>query len=274
MKNFVCTTCGVQYAASVEEPVSCLICDEERQYINPKGQSWTTLEDLQTSDTYKNEIIEEENGLYSITTKPEFAIGQTGYVVKTESYRLLWDCITYLEETTIEKIKEWGGLDAIALSHPHYYSTQVEWAETFDVPIYIHEDDKEWVMRPSSRIIYWSGESLQLADGITVHRLGGHFSGGSVLHWKEGNDGKGILLTGDIIQVVADQQWVSFMYSYPNLIPLPARKVEEMANRVKPLQFNRLYNAFHRVVKENANEAVERSAERYIKAIEGKLFHT
>lgn len=64
------------------------------------------------------------------------------------------------------------------------------------------------------------------------------------------------------------------MYSYPNLIPLPARKVEEMANRVKPLQFNRLYNAFHGVVKENANEAVERSAERYIKAVEGKLFRT
>ena len=70
MKNFVCTTCGVQYAASVEEPVSCHICDEERQYVNPKGQSWTTLENLQTSNTYKNEIIEEENGLYSITTKP------------------------------------------------------------------------------------------------------------------------------------------------------------------------------------------------------------
>ncbi|MBJ3793570.1 hypothetical protein I8J38_34335, partial [Bacillus sp. OA1] len=120
-------------------------------------------ENLQTDDTYKNEIIKEENGLYSITTKPGFAIGQTAFIVKTESYRLLWDCITYLDETTIAKIKELGGLDAIALSHPHYYSTQVEWAETFDVPIYIHEDDKEWVMRPSSRIIYWSGESLQLA---------------------------------------------------------------------------------------------------------------
>lgn len=274
MKNFICTTCGVQYAASVEEAMSCLICNEERQYINPKGQSWTTLESLQMGDTYKNEIIEEESRLYSITTKPKFAIGQTAFVVKTESYRLLWDCITYLDEATIEKIKEWGGLDAIALSHPHYYSTQVEWAETFDVPIYIHEDDKEWVMRPSSRIIYWSGELLQLADGITVHRLGGHFRGGSVLHWEEGNDGKGILLTGDIIQVVADRQWVSFMYSYPNLIPLPARKVEEMANRVKPLQFNRLYNAFHGVVKENADEAVERSAERYIGALEGNLFHT
>ncbi|WP_410983145.1 MBL fold metallo-hydrolase [Bacillus cereus] len=274
MKNFVCTTCGVQYAASVEEPTNCMICNEERQYVNPKGQSWTTLDDLQASNKYQNEMIEEEAGLYSFTTKPEFAIGQTAYLVKTESYHLLWDCITYLDETTIERVKELGGLDAIALSHPHYYSTQVEWAERFDVPIYIHEDDQQWVARPSKHIVFWSGESLQLSDGITVHRLGGHFKGGSVLHWSEGNDGKGVLLTGDIIQVVADQEWVSFMYSYPNLIPLPANKVEEMARRVKPLSFNRLYNAFHRVVKEDANEAVERSAQRYISAIEGKLFHT
>ncbi|MBY0598512.1 MBL fold metallo-hydrolase [Bacillus bingmayongensis] len=274
MKNFVCTTCGVQYAASIEEPTNCVICNEERQYVNPRGQSWTTLDDLQAGHTYQNEIIEEETGLYSVTTKPEFAIGQTTYLVKTESYNLLWDCITYLDETAIEKVKELGGLDAIALSHPHYYSTQVEWAERFDVPIYIHEDDKEWVMRPSKHIVFWSGESLQLSDEFTVHRLGGHFKGGSVLHWSQGNEGQGILLTGDIIQVVADQQWVSFMYSYPNLIPLPANKVEEMAKRVKSLPFNRLYNAFHRVVKNDANEAVQRSAQRYIAALEGKLFHT
>ena len=56
-----------------------------------------------------------------------------------------------------------------------------------------------------------------------------------------------------------------------NLIPLPARKVEEMVNRVKPLQFNRLYNAFHRVVKENANEAVERSAEKIYKSNRRKV---
>nr|WP_255210052.1 hypothetical protein [Bacillus tequilensis] len=34
------------------------------------------------------------------------------------------------------------------------------------------------------------------------------------------------------------------MYSYPNLVPLPASKVEEIAAKVESLQFNRLYNAF------------------------------
>ncbi|MGG2014892.1 MBL fold metallo-hydrolase [Bacillus sp. S10(2024)] len=272
MKHYVCITCGVQYPLYNEPPVNCVICNEERQYVNPMGQTWTTLESLQESKTYKNEIVKEEENLYSITTKPKFAIGQNAYLVQTDSYNLLWDCITYIDEETVERINELGGIHGIALSHPHYYSTQVEWAERFDVLIYMHEDDKEWVTRPSERIVFWSGESLQLSENLTLYRLGGHFSGGSVLHWKNGDEGRGVLLTGDIIQVVADAKWVSFMYSYPNLIPLPAWKVKEMAENVKELKFNRLYNAFHGIVKEKANEAVQKSAKRYIEALEGKLF--
>jgi glyoxylase-like metal-dependent hydrolase (beta-lactamase superfamily II) len=274
MLNYICTTCGVQYSKTQEAPSECVICNEERQYVNPSGQSWTTLEEMQKSGLYKNEILMEETGLYSITTKPEFAIGQTAYLVQSKNFNLLWDCITYLDESTKEELHKLGGIQAIALSHPHYYSSQVEWAEAFNVPIYIHEDDKEWVNRPSKQIIFWSGESLELTDEMTIYRLGGHFKGGAVLHWKNGNDGKGLLLSGDIIQVVSDRKWVSFMYSYPNLIPLPAYKVKEMVEKIKDLPFNRLYNAFHRVVVEDANQAVQKSAERYIKAIEGTLFHT
>ncbi|WP_144474086.1 MBL fold metallo-hydrolase [Bacillus tropicus] len=274
MLNYICTTCGVQYSKSQEVPSDCIICNEERQYINPSGQSWTTLEKMQKSKLYKNEILKEETGLYSITTKPEFAIGQTAYLIQSQNFNVLWDCITYLDENTIQEIHKLGGIQAIVLSHPHYYSTQVEWAETFNIPIYIHEDDKEWVNRSSEQIIFWSGESLVLTDAITIYRLGGHFKGGAILHWKDGSDKKGLLLTGDIIQVVADRQWVSFMYSYPNLIPLPANKVKEMVDKIKDLRFNRLYNAFHRVIVEDANKSVQKSADRYIKALQGKLFHT
>jgi hypothetical protein len=34
-----------------------------------------------------------------------------------------------------------------------------------------------------------------------------------------------VLLIGNIIQVVVDHKWINFIYSYPNLIPLPAKKV-------------------------------------------------
>lgn len=273
MRNYICVTCGVQYEGSIQEPERCVICNEERQYVNPIGQSWITLETMK-KENYQNIIGLEEKGLYSVKTSPAFGIGQTAYIVQSEGFNLLWDCLSFIDDRTINKIKELGGINAIALSHPHYYSTQVEWAEVFNVPIYIHEDDEEWVMRPSDKIIFWSGNSLEVHVGLVVHRLGGHFKGGAVLEWKNGNEEKGILLTGDIIQVVADNQWVSFMYSYPNLIPLPANKVQEIADIVNELKFDRIYNAFHRVVKEKAKMSVQKSAKRYVDALNGLLFNT
>lgn len=270
MNHYICETCGVQYKETLNSPECCLICSDERQYINPEGQSWTTIDLLIDSGQYNNQLIKEEEGLHSITTTPSFAIGQTAYLIQNHDFNLLWDCITYIDDETVAEINRLGGIDAIALSHPHYYSTQVEWAEKFDAVIYIHENDKEWVTRPSDRIIFWSGESLQLDEGITLYRLGGHFDGGSVLHWKKK---QGTLFSGDIIQVVADRQWVSFMYSYPNLIPLPAEQVKEMAQKVNELQFEKLYNAFHRIIKEKANQSVQKSAKRYIDALEGRLMN-
>ncbi|WP_050183489.1 MBL fold metallo-hydrolase [Domibacillus robiginosus] len=274
MNHFICETCGIQYELTDAPPESCIICTEERQYVNPNGQVWTTMEQMIEKGRYQNECLLEEEGLYSITTTPSFGIGQTAYLIQNKGFNLLWDCLTLLDEYTIKKVKELGGLHAIALSHPHYYSSQVEWAEVFDIPIYIHKDDEKWVTRPSERIIFWSGETLELTKELVLHRLGGHFEGGAVLEWKEGCGQKGVLLTGDIIQIVPDNRWVSFMYSYPNLIPLPAAKVQEIADTVKGLNFDRMYNAFHRVIKKDANGAVQRSAQRYIAALNGTLFHT
>lgn len=274
MSNYICSTCGIQYASSEAPPEACDICEEERQYVLPSGQSWVTLEEMQKSKKFVNEIFYKEDGVYSITTKPKFGIGQTAYLVQSDGFNLLWDCITYLDDNTLVEVNKLGSVDAIAISHPHYYSAQVEWAKALNVPVYIHEDDKEWVMRPSEHIQFWSGEVLELAKGLSLHRLGGHFKGGTVSLWEKGNNGKGVLFTGDIIQVLPDQKWVSFMYSYPNLIPLPASKVQEIENRVRQLPFNRIYGAFDKVIKENADEVVQQSAERYIDAVEGRLFNT
>ena len=94
------------------------------------------------------------------------------------------------------------------------------------------------------------------------------------MEWRSGNKGKGTLLSGDIVRVVADRDWVSFMYSYPNFIPLPASTVENIAAKLKGLKFNRLYDAFHRVIEEDANSSVQVSATRYIDALNGVLFNT
>ena len=75
-------------------------------------------------------------------------------------------------------------------------------------------------------------------------------------------------MSGDIIQVVPDRRWVSFMYSYPNYIPLAAPAVRRIVAAVEPFSFERVYGAFHPLeVVEEGKAAVQRSADRYLRAI-------
>jgi glyoxylase-like metal-dependent hydrolase (beta-lactamase superfamily II) len=268
--RFICTTCGTQYPESDSEPERCPICEDERQYVGWDGQTWTTLEQLRVG--HRNVFREEEPGLTGIGTEPEFAIGQRALVVQAPAGNILWDCISLLDDETVSRVRDLGGISAIAVCHPHFYASMVEWSEAFgDAPVYLHADDREWVMHPDPRIVFWSGETRELAPGLTLVRCGGHFAGGTVLHWGDGCEGGGALLSGDIITVVPDRRFVSFMYSYPNLIPLSARTVQQIIGAVEPFRFERIYGGwFGRVVAADGKRAVARSAERYMSAIGGR----
>jgi hypothetical protein len=256
MTHFVCKTCGVQFASSDSPPPSCPICEDERQYVPQSGQQWTTLEALREDHANR---IEAEGELTAIGTEPKFAIGQRALLVPWGERQLLWDCVTLLDDDTAAEVERRGGLAAIAISHPHYYSTMVEWGRRFDCPVYLHADDAEWIMRPDPVLELWEGETKELGDGLTLIRCGGHFAGGTVLHRAEGD---GSLLSGDIVQVIPDRRHVGFMYSYPNLIPLPAAAVEAIRAALDPFAFATLYGAWWGTVIEDGKGAVERSAAR------------
>lgn len=263
---FICETCGAQYSPSPEPPESCRICSDERQYVGPDGQRWTTL--AQLSADHRADIREEEPGLIGIGCTPSFGIGQRPLLIETPAGNVLWDCMALIDDEIVEGVRARGGLAAIAVSHPHFYTSMVEWSRAFDAPIHLHAADRAWVMRPDDAIQFWDGHQHELMPGLTLLRLGGHFAGGTVLHWAGAQGGRGALLTGDILQVVADRRWVSFMRSYPNLIPLPAVTVGEMVAALDAWPFERLYGGwFHRVVVSDAKAAVRRSADRYRQAI-------
>ena len=175
---------------------------------------------------------------------------------------VLWDCSAYLDDEVGERVAAEGGLAAIAISHPHYYSTMIAWAHTFSCPIYLHEAERKWVMRSDPSVRFWEGETHELGGGLTLIRCGGHYEGGQVLHWRE----RRALLSGDIVQVIPDRRYVSFMYSYPNLIPLPPSKVQRIADA--PFEFDTIYGAwFDRFIEADGSNIVRRSAERYTRAV-------
>ena len=268
MPAFICNTCGTQYAPSEKPPANCPICDDERQYVTPAGQSWTTLPALQARSY--NAWRELEPGLISIVTFPAFGIGQRAQLLRTPHGNILWDCIALVDPATVAIVNAMGGVKGIAISHPHYYTTMVEWSEMLGVPVHLHQDDRKWIMRDGPGIQLWQGETKELLPGLTLIRCGGHYPGGQVLHWAAGAGGKGALLSGDIVQVVQDNKSVSFMWSFPNFIPLSGPRVEGVVAALKPYAFDRVHGAFlDRTVWSDGKAVVERSAARYLKIIRG-----
>lgn len=269
LTDAICVTCGTQYPTNGAQPASCPICEDDRQYVRPGGQEWSSLERMRGH--YRHELDEIEPGLVGIRTKPGFAIGQRAQLISTPAGNLLWDCISYIDDETVAEVERRGGLAALAISHPHFHSSAIEWSYALGgIPVYIHADNAPWVMRPDPVIELWSGEQHSPLADLTLIRCGGHFPGSAVMHWPAGAEGRGALFTGDTIQVTADPRWVTFMYSYPNDIPLDPASVRRIAAAVEPFAFDRLYAAWpDKVVPTDAHAAVHRSADRYIAHLTG-----
>jgi hypothetical protein len=264
----ICCACGTSYPDAPEPQSRCPICEDERQFVPHGGQAWITPEKL--AGGHVNAWRRLEKDLFEIHTHPRFGIGQRALLLRTSEGNILWDCIALLDDATEALIRGLGGLRAIAVSHPHYYTCMQDWARRFDCPVHLHAADANWVMRPDPAIRHWDGETLEIADGVTLLRLGGHFPGGSVLHWAGGADACGALLSGDIVQVAADLSRVSFLWSYPNMLPLSAATVRRIAETLAPWPFERIYGAFPgRQVTADGARAVARSAARYIDLLSG-----
>ncbi|MGD0685785.1 MAG: MBL fold metallo-hydrolase [Streptosporangiaceae bacterium] len=255
----ICETCGVQYGAARQD---CPICLDERQYVGWHGQRWTTLGQL-AGNGHRGLIREEGPGVIGIGADPPTAIGQRGLLVRAPGGNVLFDMITYIDDDLVARVRELGGISAIAISHPHFYGSMIEWAHAFGAPVYLHEADREWTARPDDAIVYWQGDTRQIGDGLTLINAGVHFAGGQVLHWA---DGAGVLFSGDIMTVVPDRRYVSFMYSYPNLIPERPRAIRRALAMLDPFGFDRVYGAWwQRIVDADGAAAVRRSADRYLR---------
>jgi hypothetical protein len=262
---WVCQTCGVEHAKASGV---CAICADERQWVPAGGQNWATLDELAQAGR-RVQIAEVEPDLFGITVEPKVGIGQQTHLVRTPAGNLLWDPVGYLDEEAVSRVRELGEVAAIAASHPHMFGVQVEWSRALGgVPVLVSEADLSWVQRPDRAIRAWSGR-YEVAPGLTLYQVGGHFPGSSVVHWPAGAGGTGVLLVSDTIHANPDRATVTFLRSYPNRIPLSPAVVQRITATVSELPFDRLYDNFGRPIAAGAAAAVTASAERYCAWVRG-----
>jgi hypothetical protein len=262
---WVCESCGVEHAKAVGV---CVICADERGWVPADGQKWATLEEL-TRAGCRVQIVELEPDLFGITVEPKVGIGQQTHLVCTRAGNLLWDPVGYIDKGAVDSVRALGDVTAIAASHPHMFGVQVEWSKALGgVSILVSEADAEWVQRADPAIKTWSGR-YEVAPGLTLLQVGGHFPGSSVVHWAAGAGGKGVLLVSDTIHANPDRATVTFLRSYPNRIPLSPAVVQRITRAVTQVPFDRLYDNFGTAVEAGAAAAVSCSASRYSAWVQG-----
>jgi hypothetical protein len=195
--------------------------------------------------------------LWSITTTPKFAIGQRAILILSPHGNVLWDCLTLLDDATIALIKAQGGLKAIVISHPHYYAAHLAWASVFECPVYVSGEDEGWVQR----VDRWDlrrllpTEPTSIVKGITAITTGGHFPGSLVLHAESSNaNEKPRLFIADTFVTVPSALYAknrpagttsyAFMWSIPNMIPLPPGEMQKMWKALEGWEFGSTHGAF------------------------------
>ncbi|MDH2443727.1 MBL fold metallo-hydrolase [Amnibacterium sp. CER49] len=262
----LCATCAVEQPGEGSLPAVCPICADERQYVPPSGQVWTTLDEL-TRAGRQGVLTELEPGITGITIEPQVGIGQTSLLVATPAGNLLWEPSGYVDDRLAAQVAERGGVAAIASSHPHMFGVQLEWSRRFaDAPVHVAAADREWLQRGGDAVRFWD-DRTEVLPGVVLHRIGGHFPGSAVASLRDA-DGRGLLLSGDTVLVTPDR-WCTFQRSYPNHLPLSAAVVGRIADALGALRFARLIDNFGQQIREDAGAVVQRSAARYIRWVRG-----
>jgi glyoxylase-like metal-dependent hydrolase (beta-lactamase superfamily II) len=263
---WICPACGANHPEASSAPERCPLCEDERQWVPPTGQRWTTMSRLAAEGCH-SVVREVEPGLIGIACEPDVGVGQRGLLVQTSDGNLLWDPPPFLDDAALEAVRGAGGLHAISSSHPHMYGAAVQWSHAFDAQLLLVDVDAGWLMRPDPAVRTWSG-ALEVLSGVTLVQCGGHFPGSSVLHWADGADDGGVILAGDTIMVTPGEDRVSFVYSAPVRLPLAEPSVRGITRALEPYAFDRIYGGWWSpAVRAGAKAVLERSAQRYIQLL-------
>ena len=284
-ESVLCATCGVEHETSASHPLPevCAICADDRQYVPPTGQEWTTVGRLR-ADGASIGLRELEQGLWSLPVSGGAGIGQRAKILTTEHGNLMVDVPAYIDQEAVDAVARLGGLAGILASHPHMYGVQSEWSLAFGgAPVHISEPDVGWLARRPAHLNVWSG-SLEPLPGVTASQPGGHFPGSAVVHWTA-PDGAGVLLSGDTVGVSRSGRWATFMRSFPNYLPLSGAVALRIADHLDRYDYARLYDNFGGVLggegregqdgkrEQNAADVVRRSAQRHADWAEGRNDH-
>ena len=268
MPCYLCETCGTQYAETATPPAHCPVCEDERQYVGWQGQRWTTHDEL--ARRLHACASATTTACSAIASTRSFAIPQRALLLPTDAGNILWECISLVTPEAVHALKA----ARRRRSHRHL------------APALLRVDGRvERRARrradPAAR-----GRSRMGAAAVAGRSSSGMATCCALSDTRHADPLRrplprqhraalerrpapgGALFPGDALQVAGDRRHVSFMYSYPNYIPMKPGDVRAMRERLAPYAFDDVYGyTWGRNIIGKARAAVDRSFDRYLTAV-------
>ena len=142
---------------------------------------------------------EDGNGVVTFRNEPRLGtIGPNGYLVPHPAAgNVVFEVTGWVSDEALAFLEARGGVQVIAASHPHAYGALWRLQDRFPgAVVVVQTEDLPWT--GAFRATRPFDERLELAPGLTLHHVGGHFAGQAVLFWASGNGG--ILFAGDMVK--------------------------------------------------------------------------
>lgn len=140
------------------------------------------------------------------------------------------------------------------ISHPHFYTSWVDWSSTFGCPVFVAAEDKEWLNRqptPEANLQFLTSKRTSIVPGVNAIVCGGHFPGSTVLHTAPPNTKVPSLFHADTIHTVPSAGnpepgrpgvlSYTFMWAIPNMIPMHPDQIHRIWQSLKRLNIQTTY---------------------------------
>ena len=194
LKHYACSNCGHwQIWFDHEPPLSCPICTDTRNALPPDG--WDFKDEAFARGHFENHWQEMMPGLWGFWATPKFGLGATGWLIVRDDGNVAFEACPYYQPDAIAKIRELGGINVLAASHPHGYGALWQLQREFEPTLTVHKDDIRYTK--AFRVTWPADDEHELAPGLTLHHVGGHYEGHSVL-WDEAH---AALFCGDSLKI-------------------------------------------------------------------------
>lgn len=239
LSHYACANCGF-WQLHFATPPDCPVCTDVRNDLPADG--WRFLPEAEVAATHGGAARQVADDLWAFTTTPNLGLAGTGWLLVRPEGNVAFEAAPHYTPAMLAKIAELGGIAALAASHAHGYGALHQLQRAFDPPaVAIQLDDLG--MTKAFRVTAPYDDTLEIAPGVTLHHVGGHYPGQAALHDAPGRR----LFCGDMFkidQVDGVSHAVSSHWAFHKDIPLTHKQLRRYRDVIAPLEFDAVLTPF------------------------------